>query len=57
MMVESIRTLVRPVVTLAFVVATIIAAFSDGDAFERLAPISGGVVSFWFVDRMKKGVK
>ena len=49
---EFIRSMVRPVATLTFVGATAGAALTGNfDAVEALAPLTGVVVTFWFVTR------
>ncbi len=49
---EFIRAVVRPAVTLTLVAGTVAAALSgDFDAVEALAPMTGVVVTFWFLSR------
>lgn len=48
---ESIRTLVRPLVTLAFVAGYIAAAFVNHDAADTLEMLTGVVVGWWFSER------
>ena len=55
-MIEILKSVVRPAVTLLFAVALVIAAFINQDAFKLLS--SGGaltVVLWWFADRSGKG--
>ena len=49
---EFIRSMVRPVTTLVFVGGTVGAALSGNTAaVEALAPMTGVVVTFWFITR------
>jgi uncharacterized membrane protein required for colicin V production len=46
-----VRGFVRPVVTVGFSAASILAAFFEPDAFEVLAPMTGMIVIYWFKER------
>lgn len=50
-MIESVRGLVRPVVTIMFAGAFIAAAFIDAEAAKLLSSLVGVVVTFWFQAR------
>ena len=51
---ESLRSAVRPVVTLALVAGFIFAAFTNGPAADTLGPPTGIIVAWWFAERGKK---
>lgn len=51
---ETIRGLVRPVVTVLLVAAFCVACFVDDSAAKLLGPPMGIVLGFWFNDRTKK---
>ena len=54
-MINQIRSLVRPIVTLAFVLAFIAATFTSPESAGALEGLTGLVVGFWFNDRAKNG--
>lgn len=53
-MIESLRKIVRPVVTLALVATAIYGFVTKLIAVDVFVPMVTMVLSFWFVERAKK---
>ena len=56
-MVEDVRKLGRPIVTIGLVLAFIAGAFVNREAAQLIGGPAGIAIGFWFNDRAKNGHK